>query len=248
MTSLAVIDQNAPSLEDRWRDAKALASADLVPAAFKNNPANVMLVIALAKHIGAEPFMVMQNADVIHGKVALRATYLIGCVNNSKRFTTLRFKYEGDGEARSCLAWARELATGDVLEGPRVSIAMANAEGWSSKAGSKWKTMPDLMLAYRAGAFFSRLYASDITLGMHTVDEVEDMPAERWQGTEQPTVVAEIVDPHRDAFESVLAAEQWTPKQRASLRNRYAAADNDARAKLVADASAQLVEVPTDAA
>ena len=243
MSSLALIENHSASLEDRWRDAKALASADLVPAAFKNNPANVMLVIALAKHIGAEPFMVMQNADVIHGKVALRATYLIGCVNNSKRFTTLRFKYEGEGKDRSCYAWARELATGDVVEGPRVSIAMADAEGWSSKAGSKWKTMPDVMLAYRAGAFFSRLYASDITLGMHTTDEIEDAPAERWQSATIPDAVVEPVeaDPLLASFEAVLAADQWTPKQRNSLRTRYANADAEGRAKLIADAQAQLV-------
>ena len=243
MSGLAIIDQHSVSLEDRWRDAKALASADLVPAAFKGNPANVMLVIALAKHIGAEPFMVMQNADVIHGKVALRATYLIGCVNNSKRFTTLRFKYEGEGKERSCYAWARELATGDVIEGPRVSVAMADAEGWSTKAGSKWKTMPDVMLAYRAGAFFSRLYASDITLGMHTTDEVEDMPVERWQGVPDAVVEPVEVDPMAASFEAVLAAEQWTPKQRTALRTRYANADAEGRAKLVADAQAQLVEV-----
>jgi hypothetical protein len=243
MSGLAIIDQHSASLEDRWRDAKALASADLVPAAFKGNPANVMLVIALAKHIGAEPFMVMQNADVIHGKVALRATYLIGCVNNSKRFTTLRFKYEGEGKERSCHAWARELATGDVIEGPRVSVAMADAEGWSTKAGSKWKTMPDVMLAYRAGAFFSRLYASDITLGMHTTDEVEDMPAERWQGVPDAVVEPVEPDPMAASFEAVLAAEQWTPKQRTALRTRYANADAEGRAKLVADAQAQLVEV-----
>jgi hypothetical protein len=52
---------------------------------------------------------------------------------------------------------------------------MAKAEGWYGKAGSKWKTMPELMLQYRAAAFFGRLYCSDILMGMQTVEEVADI-------------------------------------------------------------------------
>jgi hypothetical protein len=52
---------------------------------------------------------------------------------------------------------------------------MAKAEGWSTKNGSKWKTMPELMLRYRAAAFFGRLYAPDVLSGMHSADEVEDV-------------------------------------------------------------------------
>ncbi len=227
------------------RQASALAASDLVPQAFRDKPANCLLVLEVANRLGASVFMVMQNADVIHGRVALRATFLIGCVNNSKRFTVLRFQYDGAGSTRSCYAYATDRETGDKVQGPTVDIAMANAEGWSTKAGSKWKTMPDLMLAYRAGAFFSRLYASDLTLGMHTTDELEDStPDGRWATeVQQPTVTAEVVDPHRDAFEAVLAAEQWTPKQRTSLRDRYARADAEGRAELVANAQAQLVPV-----
>jgi hypothetical protein len=39
--------------------------------------------------------------------------------------------------------------------------------------------MPALMLRYRAAAFFARLYAPDITLGMMTSDEAIDTPVER---------------------------------------------------------------------
>ena len=54
-------------------------------------------------------------------------------------------------------------------------MQMATAEGWSTKAGSKWKTMPELMLRYRAATFFGRLYAPDLLLGMQTVEEARDI-------------------------------------------------------------------------
>jgi hypothetical protein len=53
---------------------------------------------------------------------------------------------------------------------------MVKEENWLSKPGSKWKTMPELMFHYRAAAFFGRLYASDILMGMHTVEEIQDIP------------------------------------------------------------------------
>ena len=52
---------------------------------------------------------------------------------------------------------------------------MAKAEGWLQKQGSKWQTMPDLMLRYRAAAFFARQYAPELTMGMHTAEEVADV-------------------------------------------------------------------------
>ena len=51
---------------------------------------------------------------------------------------------------------------------------MAQAEGWLNKNGSKWKTMPQLMLRYRAASFFANLNCPDLTLGLYTDDEVID--------------------------------------------------------------------------
>lgn len=72
------------------------------------------------------------------------------------------------------LAQAKE-ANLPVLEGPEVTFEMAVAEGWYTKSGSKWKTMPDLMGRYRCAKFFGNLYAPEILMGMHTDDEVRDM-------------------------------------------------------------------------
>jgi len=62
-----------------------------------------------------------------------------------------------------------------VIKGPTVTLEMAQTEGWATKAGSKWKTMPELMLRYRAAAFFGRLYAPEILMGMQTVEESADI-------------------------------------------------------------------------
>lgn len=158
------------------RQAKMFSSSSLVPKEFIGNIANCAIAIDIAKRLGANPFMVLQNIDIIHGRPSFRATFLIAMVNAAGRFEPLQFRMEGDeGKPnRSCVAWTKSKDDGATLEGPKITMEMAKAEGWSTKAGSKWITMPELMLRYRAAAFFARLYAPDVTLGLQTAEEVQD--------------------------------------------------------------------------
>lgn len=75
---------------------------------------------------------------------------------------------------RQCRAWAIEKSTGERLDGPVVSMDMAVAEGWFGKAGSKWQTMPEVMLRYRAASFFGKLYAPELLMGIQTAEELHD--------------------------------------------------------------------------
>ena len=170
------IARESAAFEMLQRQAKMFASSSLVPKEFQGNIANCAIAINIAKRLGTDPFMTIQNVDIIHGRPSFRATFLIAMVNSSGRFEPLQFKMDGiEGAAdRSCIAWAKSKDDGTVLEGPKITIAMAKAEGWSTKSGSKWITMPELMLRYRAAAFFARLYAPDITLGMMTAEEAHD--------------------------------------------------------------------------
>lgn len=73
-----------------------------------------------------------------------------------------------------CIAYATEKATGEVLESAPVTIEMAILEGWYTKDGSKWLTMPMLMLEYRSAAFWQRVYAPEVSMGFPTKEEIED--------------------------------------------------------------------------
>ena len=68
---------------------------------------------------------------------------------------------------------AVRISDGEIIEGPEVTIGMAKAEGWFSN--QKWRNMPELMLAYRASAFFARVHCPETLMGLQTVDEVEEI-------------------------------------------------------------------------
>lgn len=156
------------------RVAKALSSSDLIPQSYRGNIPNTLVALEIAQRIGASPLMVMQNLHVIHGRPSWSSSFIIAALNSCGRFSALKFISDG----KSCKAVATELATGELIEGPTVTLDMAASEGWATKAGSKWKTMPDLMLRYRAAAFFGRLYAPEILMGLQTQEEARDIASE----------------------------------------------------------------------
>lgn len=177
-TEITISDETA-AFELVQRQAKMLASSSLVPKEFQGNTANCAIGLNLAKRLGADGFMVIQNLDVIHGRPSFRGKFLIAMVNASGRFSPLKFRFDGEGENYGCTAYATDKDSGDIIDGPKVDWNMVKGEGWLGKPGSKWKTMPDLMFRYRAGAYFANIYAPDITLGMMTSEEAEDIPAPR---------------------------------------------------------------------
>ena len=162
------------ALDSALRVAEELAKSDIIPKEFQKKPANCLIAVELANRLKASPFQVMQNMDVIYGRPAFRSSFVIACINNSgKIIGTLKFEMNEKGT--KCRAWAIEKETGTKLTGPTITMEMAEKEGWLTKNGSKWKTMPDLMLRYRAASFFGRLYCPEILNGMYTEDEVKEM-------------------------------------------------------------------------
>ena len=171
---LAQVQAETQAFELVQRQAKMLASSTMVPKDFANNVPNCAIALNISKRTGIDVLMVTQNIDIIHGRPSWRATALIGMIRSCGSFTPLRFVFDDDDNPTSCYAVSRDVSTGEELRGEKITLEMAKREGWSTKSGSKWLTMPGQMLRYRAASFWSRAYASDISLGMYTTDEVRD--------------------------------------------------------------------------
>lgn len=167
------------------------------------NPAaisNCMIALDMSQRMNANPLMIMQNLHIIEGRPSWSSQFIIAAINTCGKFSPLRFdlqwlddidatystfewvdrkKVEKKHTVRiknaRCVAWAIEKATGERLESAPVTMEMAVNEGWFGKNGSKWKSMPDLMMRYRSAAFFGRIYAPELLMGLPTADEVHDV-------------------------------------------------------------------------
>lgn len=157
------------------RRAKALMSATMIPQHYQNNIGNCLIALEMAGRMNMPVLEVLQNLYVVHGMPGWKTTFLIGRINSSGRFSSLRYEEKGEGMDYACRAYAMESRSGERLNGSWITWAMVKAEGWDKKSGSKWNTMPEQMFKYRAAAFWQRAYAPEISMGLHTVEEVEDV-------------------------------------------------------------------------
>lgn len=107
------------------------------------------------------------------GKISI-TEYQWDRASNSKR----PFVREFDGTKIpniECVAYTTAKGSTEVLESSPISIRMAIEEGWYTKNGSKWQTMPRQMLMYRSASFWTSAYAPELSMGMRTVEETEDV-------------------------------------------------------------------------
>jgi hypothetical protein len=164
--------------EERQRIGKALSSSSLVPPQYQGQPGlpNTLVAMEMAARMGLSPLTVMQNLHIIHGRPSWSSQFIIALINGCGRFEPLRYEMSGKGDDLACYAVAKEKATGKDLTGPTVTMAMAKAEGWATKSGSKWRTMPELMIRYRSAAFWGRLFVPEMLCGItHTQEEAIDI-------------------------------------------------------------------------
>lgn len=183
--------ESVAGFEALQRMAKIFHSSDIVPERFRrstkgNDPlanfGNTVIALDMALRMHANPLMVFQNLYVVHGNPSWSSQFLIATFNQCGRFSALRYEFEGTpGQDNwGCKAVATELSTNTKLEGTLITIGMAKAQGWYSKLDkfgnetSKWQSMPEQMLRYRAAAWFIRVYAPEIAMGLRTVEEVRD--------------------------------------------------------------------------
>ena len=158
-----------PFVDDKGRAKGASSKEEAIGSC------SIALDMALRMH--ANPLMVMQNLYVVHGRPAWSAKFLLATLLKSGRYNGIHYEFSGteNEDDWGCTLVAQEVATGMEVQGPRITIALAKAEGWYNKPGSKWRTMPDMMLRYRAVSWFVQTYCPDIAMGLPEAEEARDV-------------------------------------------------------------------------
>lgn len=176
MTAKGVFS-NAEQFELAQRMAQLLASSDCVPSGYRGNLPNCVIALDVANRMGISPLTVMQNLYIVKGKPSWSGQACRALIEGCGRFTNVTPVYVGQAGSMDwgCYFQATNKSTGQPVKGTTVTMQMAQAEGWLSKDGSKWRTMPEQMLAYRAAAFFARVHCPSALMGFQTVEEVNDI-------------------------------------------------------------------------
>ncbi len=178
--SNANVWQDKDSFNQLLRASQMLSKSTLVPQNYQGKPQDCFIAAELAARMNTSPIFVMQNLYIVKGRPSWSGQACKAMIDNSGKFKNTDYVYTGEEGTDSwgCYFTATRISSGETVNGTEITIKMAKDEGWYNKKDkygketSKWPTMPKQMLAYRAAAFFARMYCPEALMGLQTYDEV----------------------------------------------------------------------------
>lgn len=198
-----IVKHEKPQLLQVWgqdfekaqRFAQALIASPIFPKKYKD-VGSAIIIIDIAQRLEISPLEVAQNIHIVHDAPVWKSEYVIAQIEASEKYSQTEYVEAINGKVNVGQAemdnwectFVATLPNGKKLEGTTVSFKMAVSEGWWTRTGSKWPSMPRQMLRYRAAAFFNRAYPTSRLLGLRPKDEAEDITTEEATVTSIETV------------------------------------------------------------
>lgn len=196
MTVVDIEKQSALATNDVWnnkeqfdqllRASNMVAKSSIIPQIYQGKPQDCFIAMEMANRMNVSPMIVMQNMYIVKGKPSWSGQACTMLINSCGKFRDVKHIYTGTKgtDNRGCYVKATRIEDGEEVCGVEVTMQMAKSEGWTSN--SKWKNMPELMLAYRAAAFFARVYCPEALMGVQTAEEILDV-SERYSAAAELT-------------------------------------------------------------
>jgi hypothetical protein len=152
-----------------WKVATRISNSQLVPEAYRGKPEDCLLALEMATRLRESPVAILQNLYIVKGKPMMNASFSIDRLNKSGLIEApMRFVTEGKGDDLVVTAVCVRAQDGEEIS-VSASMAMAKHEGWSNpdKYGkSKYISMPEHMLSFRAGALLIRRHFPSVVFGL----------------------------------------------------------------------------------
>ncbi len=166
--------QDKEQFNQLMRVSTMLSKSALVPQNYQEKPQDCFIAVEMATRMNISPIFVMQNLYVVKGKPSWAGQACMAMINACGKYKDVKHVYTGEKgkENRGCYVTATRISDGETVNGTEVTMALAKSEGWTSN--SKWRNMPEQMLAYRAASFFARVFCPEALMGLQTYEEVID--------------------------------------------------------------------------
>lgn len=159
---------NLPArLAAHMEEAKVLAASDLLPPAFRNKPANVLLAREIGNSLGLSGITAITNLVIIDGKPTLSAQLQAALCRKAGH--KVRVEVADDQQSATCVV----IRSDDPDYEHTVTWTAEKAQQAGLWGKGAWSKYPGQMLANRAITECIRRAASDVLLGVaYTAEEL----------------------------------------------------------------------------
>ena len=165
----AIIPQ---SIEEAYRLASAIASANMAPSSYDRSAEKILIGILHGMEVGLPPMAALQSIAIINNMPSIYGDGVLGLVRASGLLEEFKETLEGEGDARTAVCWVKRLGE----EGLEREFSVADAKKallWQKT--DTWTKYPQRMLKMRARSWALRDGFTDILKGIKITEEVRDM-------------------------------------------------------------------------
>ena len=160
-------------VDQAWRLATIIATADMAPKAYRKDPNAIMIGIMHGMEVGFTPMAALQSIAVINGMPTIWGDGALALVRASGLLEDFDELYEGEGDGLTAVCICKRRDQASPIR-RTFSMDDANAAGLKGKQGP-WSQYPRRMLQMRARSWALRDGFADVLRGLGVAEEARDM-------------------------------------------------------------------------
>lgn len=218
------------NIDDAWRMATLFSKSGIIPEALIGKPNDVLVTMLAGRELGLSPIQSLRLVYVVKGKPYIATQLKMARVKNSPE--CIYFKCIETTDQRATFETERR---GEGVTRVTFTIEDAKRAGLAGRPvtpgkESNWDKYPAVMLRWRAGSQLCDLVYSDVTNGVGSAEELDDMRrAEEASRVRAPSVAPTQAVPERVVGSSATpaAAQAARPELAVAPEPREPGADED---------------------
>lgn len=150
------------------RFAEVMCKADIaLPKHLRGNAGACMAVALQALEWRMSPFAVASKSYSVNGQIAYEAQLIMAVINTRSGIDgRLKFRFEGEGPNRVCIAYG-------TIDGEELDVRSPRFADITPKNSPLWKSDPDQQQCYYTARAWGRRHTPEVILGVYDRDEVE---------------------------------------------------------------------------
>lgn len=166
-----IVKAPQPTLAEQMAYAQSVAKAGILPIAYKNRPADIIVAMGLGQSMGLSPMESVYRINVIGGKPTASAELIASQVRKAGH--RLRIRKDERKMSATCTIYR--------ADDPEYPFEVTRDKAWADRMGlsgkDNYKKQPLTMLTWRAVTACAREACPEALYGVaYTPDEMDDMP------------------------------------------------------------------------
>ncbi len=166
-------DLTPSNLQEAMELAKIIASSDVVPKVYKNNPGNVLVAVQMGAEVGFKPMQALQNIAVINGNPCIWGDGIPALIQIHPKYEWMKEAWDESRKVASCTIKRK----GEEPHTVTFGLDDAKAAGLLNK--DTYKNYLKRMCQMRARSWAARDKFADALKGLKVAEEVQDYPVEK---------------------------------------------------------------------